>query len=212
MSRSTAPLGLLVSSTRFEAKCWDRLLLLLTAQQDVSKAVELRHLNALQQAGSRVSLSRFRRKFPTTDVLVDELVGAIENEPNRYFVLVGYKSGCNVIQRTLLHELEEKKRTDVVARARRVILLSPPQVNLMRVAFIVTIGLLIAGGVLQVMAQFAGFSSRLLGAVALGLPAVAAILLAIAQFRDWKTTGRARGGSEEFRDRIVHGAKQRSGS
>ena len=206
------PLGLLVSSTRFEAKVWDRLLSQLTAQQEVTKTVQLQHVNALQQAGSRVSLSWFRRRFPTTDVLVDELVGAIENEPNRYFVLVGYKSSCNVIQRTLLHELEEKKRTEVVARARRVILLSPPQVNLMRVAFIVTIGLLIAGGALQVMAQFAGFSSRLLGATALGLPAVAAILLAIAQFRDWKTTGRARGGSEEFRDRIVHGAKQRSGS
>jgi hypothetical protein len=212
MSQSTTPLGLLVSSTRSEAKVWDRLLPLLTAQEEVTQTVELQHVNARQQAGSRVSLSRFRRTFPTTDILADELIAALENEPNRYFVLVGYKSGCNLIQRALLDELEEKKRTDVVARARRVILLSPPQVNLMRVAFILTVGFLIAGGVLQVLAQALGFNSRLLGAIALGLPAIAAILLAIAQFRDWKTTGRARGGSEEFRERIVHGAKQRSGS
>src|SRR5262245_50704166 len=118
MSRSMIPFGLLVSSTRSEAKVWDRLLPLLTAQQEVTKTVELQHVNALQQAGSRVSLSRIRRKFPTTDILADELVSAIENQPNRYFVLVGYKSGCTVIQRTLLHELEEKKRTDVVAHAR----------------------------------------------------------------------------------------------
>jgi len=206
------PLGLLVSSTRSEAQVWDRLLPLLTAQEEVVRTVDLQHVNAPQQASSRVSMSRFRRKFPTTDTLADELVAALENESDRYFVLVGYKSGCNLIQRTLLHELEEKKRTDLVARARRVILLSPPQVNLMRVAFIVTVGFLVAGAVLQVMAQAFGFNSRLLGAIALGLPAVAAILLAIAQFRDWKTTGRSRGGSAEFLERIVHGAKQRSGS
>src|SRR5262245_31919518 len=128
MSRSITPLGLLVSSTRSEAKVWDRLLPLLTAQEEVVRTVELQHVNAPQQASSRVSLSRFRRKFPTTDVLADELVAALESESDRYFVLVGYKSGCNLIQRTLLQELEERKRTDLIARARRVILLSPPQV------------------------------------------------------------------------------------
>ncbi len=210
---------ILVSGSRAESRAWSRILPVLRENPQLATRATVEHIDTFALVRSRSALPLRRRWFPFPADLAAELRSQFDTllrDPRgagAEFVLVGYRFGCKVIDRALVNELSQRERTELIARVRRAVFLSPSQADHQRMAYVATIGALLLGFAGTFATKLYNVQNPSMEAILVVLGYIPALLLAMAQFFGWNLRQRGtEGSSAEFRDRFVRGSKHTPGT
>lgn len=138
---------LLVSANGEQGRAWKRVLAMLGQHKEFGEFATLTHVDLPAEARGRFRRGLLRKWFPTfrdkSDALkevVQEALGKGGLRDRPAIALVGYRSGCPVIQSLLLDLLVDDKDLATIASIRRVILFAPRH---RQYAWLVVVGIIL---------------------------------------------------------------------